>query len=353
MFLPRGLHATMPGLETGDAGLARLACALFPIMPRETALPPLSAPPRTEIIAFGEPLIEFNQTGPETPRSYLQGFGGDTSNFAIAARRQGARSAVMGAIGSDTHGDMLAALWADEGVDTRLMGRDPDAPTGIYFVTHGAEGHSFSFLRKGSAASLYRPADLPATEIAQAAILHLSGITLAISDRSCEAAYAAIHAARSAGTKVSFDTNLRLRLWSVDRARAVMTDIIGLSDICLPSLDDVTAITGLTDPDAIADRCLLLGAKLVALKLGKDGALIADGRQRIRVAPVPCRPVDATGAGDTFGGAFCARLVAGDDLETAGRYAAAAAALSTEGYGAVAPIPTAAQVRAALATRKA
>ena len=63
---------------------------------------------------------------------------------------------------------------------------------------------------------------------------------------------------------------------------------------------------------------------------------------------LPCQPVDATGAGDAFGGAFVARLVAGDALAQAGRYAAAAAALSTEGYGAVAPIPHAARVRAAL-----
>ncbi len=71
--------------------------------------------------------------------------------------------------------------------------------------------------------------------------------------------------------------------------------------------------------------------------------------ERHRIAPFPCQPVDATGAGDTFGGAFVARLVAGDGLLAAGRYAAAAAALSTQGYGAVAPIPRAGQVLAALA----
>ena len=94
-----------------------------------------------------------------------------------------------------------------------------------------------------------------------------------------------------------------------------------------------------------------LGAKTVALKLGERGAIVADAGQRHRIAPFACKPVDATGAGDTFGGAFVARLIAGDALADAGRYAAAAAALSTEGYGAVAPIPRAAEVRAALAGR--
>jgi 2-dehydro-3-deoxygluconokinase len=129
-----------------------------------------------------------------------------------------------------------------------------------------------------------------------------------------------------------------------------MTDVMRRCDICLPSLDDVAAITGLSDPDALVDHCLSLGAKIVALKLGARGALVADANQRHRLAPHPCRPVDATGAGDTFGGAFVARLVAGDDLLAAGRYAVVAAALSTEGYGAVDPIPAASRVRAALAS---
>ena len=192
------------------------------------------------------------------------------------------------------------------------------------------------------------PAQLPRERMASARVLHLSGISLAISPAACDTAYAAIDMARQAGVKVSFDTNLRLKLWSIDRARAVMSDVIARSDVCLPSYDDVVAITGLTDPDALVDHCLRLGAKVVALKLGDQGALIADGDQRHRIAPHPCQPVDATGAGDTFGGAFVHRWLQGDGLEMSGRYAAAAAALSTQGYGAVAPIPTSGQVLDAL-----
>jgi 2-dehydro-3-deoxygluconokinase len=150
--------------------------------------------------------------------------------------------------------------------------------------------------------------------------------------------------------KVSFDTNLRLKLWPLARARAVMTDVMRHCDICLPSLDDITTLTGLSDPDALVDHCLTLGAKTVALKLGSQGSLVANANERHRIAPHPCKPVDATGAGDTFGGAFVARLVAGDDLRAAARYAAVAAALSTEGFGAVDPIPRAERVRAALAS---
>lgn len=303
---------------------------------------------RVDIVSLGEAMVEFNQTGDGGGRLYLQGFGGDTSNFAIAAARQGARVAYLSALGDDPYGRLLRRLWDEEGVDHTDVVTNSDAFTAIYFVTHGEAGHQFSFFRSGSAASRMSPAQLPRERIASARLLHLSGISLAISPAACDTAYAAIDTARQAGVKVSFDTNLRLKLWSIGRARAVMGDVIARSDLCLPSYDDVVAITGLTDPDALMDHCLRLGAKVVALKLGDQGALIADSAQRHRIAPHPCQPVDATGAGDTFGGAFVHRWLQGDSLEQAGRYAAAAAALSTQGYGAVAPIPTAGQVLGAL-----
>jgi 2-dehydro-3-deoxygluconokinase len=308
----------------------------------------MNAAARFDILAIGEPMVEFNQTGGAGSRNYLQGFGGDTSNFAIAAARQGARVTYFTRLGDDVYGRMLRDLWEREGVDTHTIQTDADAFTGIYFVTHDAKGHQFSFYRTGSAASRMQPQHLPLDALRSARVLHLSGISFAISASASDACYSAIAAARDGGVAVAFDTNLRLRLWSIDRARAVMTDVIGRTDICLPSYDDIVAITGITDPDALVDWCLARGARTVALKLGADGAFVADGKQRFRLKPHPCTCVDATGAGDTFGGAFVARLLAGDDLETAGRYASVAAALSTEGFGAVEPIPTVEQVRRAM-----
>jgi 2-dehydro-3-deoxygluconokinase len=306
-----------------------------------------------DIVSLGEAMVEFNQTGEGEGRLYLQGFGGDTSNFAVAAARQGARVAYISALGDDPYGAIMRGLWDAEGVDHASVLVDPAAFTAIYFVTHDARGHHFSFFRTGSAASRLTAAQLPRERIAAARLLHLSGITLAISPTACDTAYAAMALAREAGTLVSFDTNLRLKLWGIDRARAVMNDVIARCDICLPSYDDVVAITGLTDPDALVDHCLRLGAREVALKLGEQGALVADANQRHRIAPMPCRPVDATGAGDTFGGAYVHRRLQGDGLAEAGRYAAAAAALSTQGYGAVAPIPRAAEVLASLGSARA
>lgn len=309
---------------------------------------PPDSVPRFDIVAIGEAMVEFNQATGAGARTYLQGFGGDTSNLAIAAARQGARVAYVSALGADEEGRMLRALWQREGIDATHVRTDPVAPTGIYFVSHDGTGHHFSFRRAGSAASRLRGADLPLEVVRSARVLHLSGISLAISNEACDAAHAAMAAAREAGVLVSFDTNLRLALWPLERARAMILDALSRTDIALPSYDDAVAITGLTGPDAIVDRCLALGARVVALKLGSEGAIVADREQRTRIAPYPVKPVDATGAGDTFGGAFLVRWLAGDTIEEAGRYAAVAAALSTEGFGAVEPIPHAEMVRIAM-----
>ncbi|WP_321928478.1 sugar kinase [Paraburkholderia guartelaensis] len=305
-----------------------------------------------QVLAYGEAMVEFNQASKDRPE-YLQGFGGDTSNFAIAAARQGARTGFVSAVGDDHFGRLLTDLWTREGVDTSTVRVDASAPTGVYFVSHGPSGHAFDYLRKGSAASRYTPRDLPLDIIAAARVLHLSGISVAISDSACDAALAAVEHARANGVRVSFDTNLRLKLWPLARARAVMNEVLRLTDICLPSWDDVAVLTGLDDRDAILDYLLARGARVVALKLGKDGAYVATPDERRVVPGHVVAAVDATGAGDCFGGAFVARLAAGDDPFAAARYANAAAALSTLGFGAVAPIPYREDVERLLANQPA
>lgn len=296
-----------------------------------------------QVLAMGEAMVEFNQS-PDDARQYLQGFGGDTSNFAIAARRQGVSTGFVSAVGDDRFGRMLLDLWREEAVDTNVVRIDAQAPTGVYFVSHDASGHHFDYLRAGSAASRYRPQDLPREALAGASFLHLSGISLAISASACDAAFEAMSTIRAAGGKVSFDTNLRLKLWPLARARATMREAFSLTDVCLPSWDDVTAVTGLDDRDAILDVLLSYGVKVVALKLGREGCYVATPDERRIVAPYPVQAIDATGAGDCFGGAFVARLALGDDPFAAARYANVCAALSTTGYGAVAPVPRAEQV---------
>ena len=291
-----------------------------------------------DILSIGEPMVEFNQTRPGEP-NYLQGFGGDTSNMAIAAARSGARSAYLTRVGDDEFGRMFFALWKQEGVDTRGVAIDAQAPTGVYFVTHDATGHVFSYLRAGSAASRMQPEDLPLALIGAARFVHASGISMAISAGAADAVLAAYAAARAAGAKISFDANLRLKLWPLARARALIGAAAGCADYFFPSVEDARALSGLDENDAILDWAHGLGAKTVFLKLGADGVMVSDGARRERIAGLRVQAVDTTGAGDCYCGAALARLAAGESIWDAARYANAAAALATTGFGAVAPLP--------------
>jgi 2-dehydro-3-deoxygluconokinase len=301
-----------------------------------------------DIVCLGEPLIEFNRPKEGDGRTWLQGFGGDSQNVAIAAARQGASTGYVTSLGEDWMGDAFMDLWRSEGVDCSRVTRHPTAPTGVSFVTHSAAGHKFDYLRKNSAASLMTPESLPVDYVAGARVFHFSAIGQAISESARATCDAAMAIARKAGVRVSYDTNLRLRLWELDLAREVIDATIARCDIALPSLDDSRQLTGLDDADAIADHYLGLGAPLIALKMGAEGSLVATPEKRTRIAPYKVEAVDATGAGDTFDGAFLARLLAGDNPETAARYANVAAALSTTGYGAVTPMPRADAVITAL-----
>jgi 2-dehydro-3-deoxygluconokinase len=302
-----------------------------------------------DIVAIGEPMVEFNQARSADPHAWLQGYGGDTSNMAIAAARLGGRVAYVTRLGADSFGRMFVELWTREGIDTAGVALDPEAPTGVYFVAHGADGHEFSYLRAGSAASRMRPETLPLPMLRSARLLHASGISQAISASACDAVFAAFEVARAAGAIVTYDPNVRLKLWPLSRARAIVQASMALCTWCLPSQDDANVMFAGAEPDAVVDAIHRAGAPGVVLKQGAAGCLVSDGTRREHIAARTVDSVDATGAGDCFDGAFATRLLAGDDPFAAARYANAAAALATTGYGAVAPLPRVADVARVLA----
>jgi len=293
-----------------------------------------------DIVALGEAMIEFNQTRDGDGRHFLQGFGGDTSNVAIAAARHGARVAYVTRLGGDEFGRLLLDLWANEGVDTSGVDIGPDEHTGVYFVTHSEHGHTFSYLRSTSAASRMTASQLPERIVSAGRFLHISGISQAISASATDAVFHAIRVARASGIRVSYDPNLRLRLWSVDRASAIIRATAARADVFLPGVDDLKTLTGIDEPRSLLDWSHDQGARIVALKMGGQGVWVSDGTYRERIAAHRVAAIDATGAGDCFDGAFLARLAAGDNAIDAARYANAAAALATTGYGAVEPIPS-------------
>src|SRR5262249_52784797 len=171
----------IPCVKSGPVGLASSAI-LSPLecraAPWETSGAMSTSP---SIVSIGEPLIEFNRPKEGDGRAWLQGFGGDSQNVAIAAARQGASAGYLTSLGQDWMGDAFLDLWKSENVDASQVTRHPTAPTGVSFVTHGPSGHKFDYLRKGSAASLMTPTGIPADYIAGARVLHVSAIGQAIS----------------------------------------------------------------------------------------------------------------------------------------------------------------------------
>lgn len=306
-----------------------------------------------DLLCIGEPLMEFAEVTRNGERLMLPGFGGDTMNVAVAAARQGAKVAVFTALGDDRFGRDFLTLWDREGVDRSTVITRRNGHTGVYFITYGPNGHEFTYARAGSAASLITETELPAELLANVRVLHVSGISQAISESASDAVSVAIAQAKAAGALVSYDTNLRLPLWPLERARSVIHRAIAQADIARPGLDDARQLTGLRTPDEIADFYLDLGPKIVALTLGEQGCLIATPEARRVVPGIRVEAVDASGAGDTFGGAFLAEYVKTGDPFVAAQYANAAAALQTRGHGAVAPMPTRTEVMDALAAEAA
>lgn len=292
-----------------------------------------------DILCLGEPMVEFVRDGGPDSDAYIAGVGGDISNAAIAAARQGAKVGCLTALGQDTFAERVLRLWEREGVNSEFVQRDAKAPTGLYVIEPDPETRHYSYFRAGSAASRYAPGDLPGEALNQARILHVSGITLAVSESLRAAALLAMQQVRSAGRDVSFDTNLRLKLWDADIARKATEEAARLASVVITSVEDSEILTGHHQPDAILAHYSGLGARIVILTLGAEGAVVSVDGKATGIDPAPAQPVDSTGAGDSFAGAFLAWWLETQDPLRAARLAAIVAAGTVSGLGAVEPIP--------------
>jgi 2-dehydro-3-deoxygluconokinase len=276
-----------------------------------------------DVVTFGETMALFTprETGPlrYVPEFRLK-MGGTESNVAIALARLGISVGWFSRLGDDELGRFIAHNVRGEGVDTSRVVIDGEAQTALYLKEISAVGETtVYYYRRGSAASRMQPSDLDPRYIADARWLHLTGITPALSE-SCHATVAqAVELARAAGRIVSFDPNMRLKLWSATAARETMTPLIERSHVLLGGSEEMTLIFGTATPDAAADWALTLGVEIAVIKLGAEGALVATAEERRIVPPfsIP-RVVDTVGAGDGFDAGFIAgRLLGRDPWEAA------------------------------------
>jgi 2-dehydro-3-deoxygluconokinase len=276
--------------------------------------------------------------------------GGAESNVAIGLVRLGRTAGWLSRLGEDEAGCFVLNTVRGEGVDTSRVTTDPGAPTGLYLKERSALGDPRVFYyRKGSAASRMTPLDLDEDYIRSARALHVTGITPALSKSSRDTVLAAMEIARSAGLVISFDPNIRYKLWSLDEARPVLMDMARRATIVLPGLSEGQALLGVEGPLDVARGFLKSGASVVATKLGAGGALVASPDEMHHVPSLEVAPVDTIGAGDAFDAAFLASYLEGLALlETCAR-ACVAGALATLVFGDWEGMPSRQQIDSQLA----
>ena len=303
-----------------------------------------------DIVCMGEAMVEFTRMNSSKSEAlYIRGLGGDTSNCAISAARQGVKVAYLSAVGDDQFGKIAIDTWLTEGIDVSQVFVDPNSPTGIYFIDPAPEGRNFTYYRAGSAASRMSSISSSQTILSRTAILHLSAITQAISIAPNEPSFEAIDIVKKNGGRISYDTNLRLNLWGLEEARRVINKTLTQADILLPSLDEAQILTGLDNKEDILNFYLQFEPEILALKCGSEGAIVIFEGRKEYIPALIVNAIDTSGAGDTFAGAFLAQIIQGESPFEAARFAVVASGISVQGYGAMAPIPNRKQVLRAMA----
>jgi len=292
----------------------------------------------TGLFTFGETmgLVAADGIGPlEYARSFSFGIGGAESNVAVGVARLGGPVTWLGRVGSDATGDLIERRLRIEQVRTLAI-RD-ESFTGL-MVKHRRSGEYLhvDYHRAGSAGSRLSPTDVP-VDLAGAAIVHVTGITPALSDSARAAVFHAVEIARAAGITVSVDVNYRAKLWSRFDAAPVLRDLVSRADVVFAGPDEAALFLG-SEP-ALAGLAAL-GPTEVVVKDGSRGCTALIDGLRYSVPALPVRVVDPVGAGDAFVAGYLAERLAGAPAEVRLRTAIAAGAFAVTVPGDCEGLPT-------------
>ncbi|MEU0631579.1 sugar kinase [Streptomyces sp. NPDC005989] len=275
-----------------------------------------------EVVCLGESMVTFLPSQPgrlaDVP-SFGRGIGGAESNVACALAAAGHRTAWVSRVGADGFGDHLVEAIAGYGVDTSGVRRDPSRPTGIYFRTatdRAADVHEVAYYRAGSAASAMSPRNIPYVTLPTTRVLHLSGITAALS-ADCLALLHDHTEPRPGRPLISFDVNHRPGLWrDADASPEVLLDLARRSDLVFVGEDEAAEAWGVHGAEAI--RAALPEPATLVVKRGAEGATVFSGDGDVPgagdVTTVPALRVDVVapvGAGDAFAAGFLSATLRG------------------------------------------
>jgi 2-dehydro-3-deoxygluconokinase len=277
-----------------------------------------------DVVTFGEAMGLFiaNEAGLlESVSSFSRATAGAELNVAVGLARLGHRVGYISRFGNDSIGRALLAAITREGIDSSHIAIDNAYPTGFMFKSRVTDGSdpAVEYFRRGSAASHMSVADFAVDYCRDARILHLTGISPALSASVRELAFHAADTMHAFSRFVSFDPNLRPRLWA---SEAEMVDCLNRlaakSDLVLPGVAEGRVLTGHDKPEDIVRFYLDLGARAVVVKLGPEGACFGTASGTTRVAGKPVtHVVDTVGAGDGFAVGVLSGLLDNGDLAAA------------------------------------
>lgn len=295
-------------------------------------------------LSIGEAMVELSRAGAGNADLWRLGFAGDTLNTAWYARAclpPDWQVEYLTRLGADPFSARMLDFLTDARIGTRHIARDPVRSVGLYAIELQEGERSFAYWRGQSAARLLAedPAALDAA-FATADAIYLSGITLAILPvAGREAVLSRLTTARAQGKLTAFDPNLRPKLWENPEAmRHWLTAAAQGAEILLPSFEDEADWFGDRSVRACADRWQAAGAEEITVKNG-GGAMgsLAQGAY-LEISVERARPIDTTGAGDSFNGAYLAARLTGTPREEAVRAGHAVACQVIARYGALVPV---------------
>lgn len=306
-----------------------------------------------EIITLGETMVSFTpqeHTGLAYGPALNMRIAGAESNTAIGLCRMGHSVAFISRVGTDSLGQFVLRSIRAEGVDTTLIGQDAEHPTGIMFKEPKLHAETtVYYYRTNSAASHMSCEDIPEQEIEKAEILHFTGITPILSPSCRQMVFHAMEIAAAHGCAVSFDPNIRLKLWKDQDYTPLMLECISRASYLLAGLDECKILYHTDDIEHIAKQAFVSDRlQCLALKDGSRGAWICDRQGICQIPPAECVCVDPVGAGDAFNAGFLSGILEGKSFVDSGVLGAFCGARATETYGDTEGLLTKAELEYAL-----